>query len=43
MRNVGVLGLSVARSEIDNFVQKDSKQTLAVALFFRIGQNFVHA
>ena len=29
MSNVGVLGLSVAWSEIDNFGQKDSKQALA--------------
>ena len=28
MSNIGVLGLGVARSEIDNFGQKDSKQTL---------------
>ena len=28
MSNIGMLGLSVARSEIDNFGQKDSKQTL---------------
>ena len=28
MRNIGVLGLNVARSEIDNFVQKDRKQTI---------------
>ena len=26
MRSIGVPGLRVARSEIDNFVQKDSKQ-----------------
>ena len=28
MRSIGVLGLSVAQSEIDNFVQMDSKQTI---------------
>ena len=28
MSNIGVLGLSVAWSEIDNFGQKDSKRTL---------------
>ena len=28
MRNIGVLGLSMARSEIDNFVQKDNEQTI---------------
>ena len=27
MHNIGVLGLSVALSEIDNFIQKGSKQT----------------
>ena len=34
MRSISVLGLSVARSEIENFVQKDNrelKQTDAVA------------
>ena len=28
MHSIGVLGLSVARSEIDTFVQKDTKQTI---------------
>ena len=28
MYSMGVLGLSVARSEIDKFVQKDSNQTI---------------
>ena len=29
MRNISVVGLSVAQSEIDNLVQKESKQTVA--------------
>ena len=32
MHNVGVLGLSVTRSEIDNFLQKDSKQTIIMMI-----------
>ena len=28
MRNIDVLGLSVAKSEIDNFGQEDSKYTI---------------
>ena len=30
MHSIGVLGLSVARSEIDMFVQKDSKQIISI-------------
>ena len=37
MRSIGVLGLSVARSEIDNVVQKDSKQTIRRSPLFIIG------
>ena len=29
MHSIGVPGLSVARSELDKFVQKDSKQTIS--------------
>ena len=32
MRSFGMLGPIVARSEIDNFVQKDSKQTITQLL-----------
>ena len=28
MRSIGVMGLSVARPEIDNFAQKNGKQTI---------------